>query len=578
MDTTEPARPDWWDSFLERVDALDPTMSLWEQSLWIQREFPEAWRDSGLLDPVIWALHAWLDPSNTRAPFSGLDHVLVHWREMHDEVGGHGPSSMRARFSDFAWLKSRRPQHAIAAVEAYLDSSRRDEQVRSAVGQELHRAWVIAIVLKNEDLLRRTQELALELLRDEGRSLDTRVGAARVFAEEGGDVSREIAAFLESVIGSFGDEPVADWDWRRSIARLAASAWKAAKDPEAAARMRRVSARLHVDQASALDGVGASAMLVANCLSRAVRALRDEGLMQEADAAHRRLLDAQRRSVAEMKSTAGPKVDLTEEALAAIEAVRGKPFRDQLETLVALGHRTPVATYRRFAEESAKQFVFQSLVAYQVVDAQGRRVRSAPSPVERTMLEHAAMHRGLFSTGVIQPARRQIALESAGRLEDWVDFLRDLPLVHETRLFSLATGLAAGLAGDWIVCTSVLVPQIEYLVRTLAGQADQVTSTLNADGTQREKLFSELLKNEKVGRILGEDWIFDLQALLVEPGSNLRNRVAHGMVPDQEFYTTDSVYLWYLVLDLVLSVGVVRAPQAGDTETDVASEDTASVD
>jgi hypothetical protein len=577
MDTTEPARPDWWDSFLERVDALDPTMSLWEQSLWIQREFPEAWRDSGLLDPVIWALHAWLDPSNTRAPFSGLDHVLVHWREMHDEVGGHGPSSMRARFSDFAWLKSRRPQHAIAAVEAYLDSSRRDEQVRSAVGQELHRAWVIAIVLKNEDLLRRTQELALELLRDEGRSLDTRVGAARVFAEEGGDVSREIAAFLESVIGSFGDEPVADWDWRRSIARLAASAWKAAKERDGTVRMRRAAARLHVDQATALEGAGAAAMLVAQCWSRAVRALRDEGLMEEAEDAHRRLLEVQRRSVAEMKSIRGPSVDVTDAALAAIDAVRGKPFREQLETLVALVPRPTVGSLQRLAEESVKQSVFLSIVSYQVVDAQGRRLRS-PSPVERQVLVHAAERRGCAAKALIEPARRQIALESPGRLEDWFDFLRDLPLVDETRIFGLATGLAAGLAGDWIVSTSVLVLQIEHLVRTLAGQAHEITSTLNADGTQREKLFSELLKNEKVGRILGEDWIFDLQALLVEPGSNLRNRVAHGMVPDQEFYTTDSVYLWYLVLDLVLSVGVVRAPQAGDTETDVASEDTASVD
>jgi len=112
-------------------------------------------------------------------------------------------------------------------------------------------------------------------------------------------------------------------------------------------------------------------------------------------------------------------------------------------------------------------FVFQSLVSVVAVDAQGRRVKSAITPVERTMLEHAHVHRAFRVIAVSRPARHQIAAEHVGGIRAWVEILRDRPLVADERLLSLASGLAAGLAGDWIVSTSVLMPQLEFLVRRL---------------------------------------------------------------------------------------------------------------
>lgn len=298
--------------------------------------------------------------------------------------------------------------------------------------------------------------------------------------------------------------------------------------------------------------------MVAHCYARGVRALRDLGYREEAEATHRRLLEVQQRIPSEMGRIDGGSVDLTEQGLAAIEAVKGKPLLEQLLALCGIAQRGTVATYREFAEASAKQFVFHSLVAFHSVDGQGRHVKSAADPIERSVLEHAATYRACTAIGAIEPARRQIALESAGAVGDWVELLRDRSLVDHERIVTLAKGLSAGLAGDWIVATSILIPQFEFLIRRLLGEVEELTSTLNADGTQREKLFSELLKKPKLTEILGEDWVFDLTSSLVEPGGNLRNRVAHGMVTDAQFHTIEGPYLWYLTIELVLSIDVTR--------------------
>lgn len=50
-------------------------------------------------------------------------------------------------------------------------------------------------------------------------------------------------------------------------------------------------------------------------------------------------------------------------------------------------------------------------------------------------------------------------------------------------------------------------------------------------------------------RIIGEDLLFDLQSLMVEPGfgTNLRNQLAHGLMDTDQFYADEAVYAWWLI-------------------------------
>ena len=78
-----------------------------------------------------------------------------------------------------------------------------------------------------------------------------------------------------------------------------------------------------------------------------------------------------------------------------------------------------------------------------------------------------------------------------------------------------------------------------------------MTSTLEADGTQKERDLNQLLWIPELEEIFGPDTTFDLRGILIERfGHNMRNESAHGLMPEGAFYQAASVYLWWLVLRL----------------------------
>jgi len=116
---------------------------------------------------------------------------------------------------------------------------------------------------------------------------------------------------------------------------------------------------------------------------------------------------------------------------------------------------------------------------------------------------------------------------------------------------SFARGLHAGLKGDFLLSTHLLIPQVENSIRFILEQHGVVTSYLNAEGIQDEKDINALLYTPELQDILGEDMLFDLQCILVERvGSNMRNRMAHGLLPDLYFSVPQAQYVWWIVLKL----------------------------
>jgi hypothetical protein len=52
--------------------------------------------------------------------------------------------------------------------------------------------------------------------------------------------------------------------------------------------------------------------------------------------------------------------------------------------------------------------------------------------------------------------------------------------------------------------------------------------------------------------VFGQDVLFDLRGILIERfGHNLRNELAHGLVPAGDFYSPSAVYLWWLVIHIL---------------------------
>jgi Domain of unknown function (DUF4209) len=136
------------------------------------------------------------------------------------------------------------------------------------------------------------------------------------------------------------------------------------------------------------------------------------------------------------------------------------------------------------------------------------------------------------------------------------------------------------------VATHLLIPQVEHSIRVLLANAGVITSSLATGGIQNEYNLNQTLVDEKFAgpltKILGEDLVFDLRGLLIEHGgSNLRNRVAHGLLDDGEFDSAVAVYLWWLVLRLCclpIISEIAQPGQALQDDTDPATPVVPDVD
>jgi hypothetical protein len=149
----------------------------------------------------------------------------------------------------------------------------------------------------------------------------------------------------------------------------------------------------------------------------------------------------------------------------------------------------------------------------------------------------------------ITPAIYQINLEHSVSIKDLLPIVSHNLFIPPGREYLFAKGLYAGLTGDFMTSIHILIPQIENSVRYLLSQRGVITSSLDDQGIQNEHNLNTTLYCPEITSIFDEDTLFDLKGLLVErAGSNLRNRMAHGLMNDDQFSSPLMIYLWWLTL------------------------------
>lgn len=78
-----------------------------------------------------------------------------------------------------------------------------------------------------------------------------------------------------------------------------------------------------------------------------------------------------------------------------------------------------------------------------------------------------------------------------------------------------------------------------------------ITSKLESDDSQDERDLRWMLTHAEMAKIFEDGMPFDLRGLLVERfGLNLRNNIAHGLLPESQMITPGALYAWWLTLRL----------------------------
>ncbi len=480
---------------------------------------------------------------------------------------------LRARIGDIGWVRLRKHESARVAVEAYIESAERFLQssiMQSKALDRYERAMQVA------GMLGRNQPLFAKVV-DKVRGL-TRKDHASYLVAPAMDLLLEANVCDMAELAEFAMERAQEREpdandggvWQIRFFGLAEKFYSRNKDEEksrtAIIKMAETYETI-ADQRSA-QGVPGNHVAM-DWLEKAIQVLRRVPATEaERDRLHKKLLTVQQVAVREFPNQTS-KLDLSDCRKSATEAIEGKTLTEALQHLA---FAFPVPKKSRLISSALDSFDTYKLAHLfprvklgtdgKVVHKSGT-MRHDDSDAATTLhaYELFGLELPVLVGGVIEPIRQKIVCDFNVRIDDLKPYYEYNSFVPPGREWFFAKGIHAGLTGDFATALHLLVPQLENSLRDVLNQRSVVTSSLDIDGIQNEHNLNQLLYGEtgqKVEEIFGVDIVFVLRALLVEKCStNLRNRLAHGMLSPGHCFDYPAVYVWWLVLH-ICACGVAR--------------------
>ena len=505
---------------------------------------------------------------------------------------------LRARLADIAWVRARDHIAAKAAVQAYLNVARavRLPEDWDDMMAPLARALEIAAQLGRREDFSAVRAFAEEVLDSQAAS-ETGIFSADLLSlllESGRDDAERFSGIAEGI----ADRVFATgkYDLARTYYELAARCQERRTDQQAgAAGRRRLLGRVadaYVAQSEAvLSQPHIGPLLASGHMQKAIEVLRRAGKSRErVEELLERLVEVQK-GVPDAMLTYSHSFDGTEFAGEARQSVAGKTADEALLALLTTNLLSEVGKLREAAERRANEHLFLSLFPKVMHNSEGKVVARqgamrSGDPQEREaairaeMIHAAARHYEIIGLTVIEPMRRQIVLEHAITAADVHRMLQYSPVVPADREMVFTEGLVAGFYGDTMKAAHYLIPQMEHSMRVLLQRGGVRVSTYDQFGIQKELNLNNLLYAPELKEMLGEDHVFALQCLLIEKfGSDLRNKMAHGLMSSNEFFSGHVTFLWWLCLRMCFLPVILQAlEERAGTESDVPGDTDRSVD
>lgn len=502
------------------------------------------------------------------------DNHLTFFDEALDDIED---AELRARVADLLWHRrfgEKYYRYGLKALEAYRDSCRTlvdQEALRPAVARAERALHLSGQLGRGNNALKDTLSLIENLLHRDAISPFLQTRLLELLVEHGEQESDALTAYAERA--AEGAEEREHWHLARRLWEIAA-AWRGRSNDDAGcvAAFER-GAETHVRHAALLVETTGGRLSVPYHLDASIKAYRRiGGHADRIDELHQELLTAQREAadlIAQFGSS-GPVsatsivrgLEQTEKA--SVVLVRGHALFDALILFGGAFEPRSVSELRTRVEEQGEQYLLQALFPMKMLSPEGKTLAIQPPPLSTTeserqaavraeMFRQHAVYQGVVAVNCIDPARRQILGEQTPTLRELHDVLAPSGWIPPHREATYVRGLHAGLYGDFMASTHLLIPQLEHAIRHVLYLNGHIASGLDDQGIQDEHNLNNLLYRPELVALLGENLVFDLQAVLVNRfAHNLRNRMAHGLLSDSEYITPEAQYLWWLALRLVV--------------------------
>ena len=475
---------------------------------------------------------------------------------------------LRSRLLDATWERLRDANAAREAVRSYVGAANAlfDSEHWTAYVARIERAARLARQLRAKDLI----EIVLEEVKrrvvelDGGDPLYMSCRLMDLLHEfEHGDplAMRDIAAK-----GACLAEGKDDFERARTWHELGCRWCRRGDDKEGEERARvAIAATLH-RQAEHYSEPGKE-LVAAHYLEKAHEAYRNiPGKRAKADEIYAQLRKVQRRSVKHMSQITTRIPDAPAMIRDARDCVAGKPLREALLALATFVRVTDFAQESENSRDLMEKYPLQGLFGGVKLDDSGLvvgRTRAAlttdEAEFERALWERVVeqvdlRHQLIAQTGIV-PAVNQLNFEHCLTLEDMVDIVVDNPFVPPGHEELFARGFLAGFRWQLAEGLSILVPQLENALRHVLAKVGQEVTTRDKHGIQTFIQMGRMLSEHKenLETILGKDIVQELRILFVDQnGADLRNRIAHGLMRQEQFGSAVSIYAWWFIFHLTI--------------------------
>lgn len=472
---------------------------------------------------------------------------------------------LQARVADILWVRRRDREMAKLAVDAYLQSAKvlEDPEKWIRAYERIERALRLSRRFRyHTDVVFAHIEKVLDFDKGENTSLFSAklmkllLGYRSGKPEKYAPLAEKAARLAESAN---------DWSRARNYWEIKAQWHSVEKNEEQQCNALMSAAETYVKEAEdTLQETPPKYFVASHFMQKAYEAFKRIPCKKEdkikiaakarAEEVHKILLEYQEESTEEFIPLS-QEINISNQVEEAKSQVRGKEFNDAIFALALLGTSPEISFLRQEIQENSELLhAIPKVMVNEVGKVTARQLNNsdkAKDAIRFEMYRNAIFYQRLHAQAYIEPARYQINLEHNVRIQDFASIISYSPFVPPNREYSFAKGLYAGLTGDFFTSTHILIPQIENSLRYLLSQRGVLTSGISNHGIQTEHQLSTILYSQEIESIFDEDTLFDLKGLLIEKsGSNLRNRMSHGLINDNGFLSPLMSYLWWLTLRL----------------------------
>ena len=571
-----------WRAAVEAPKKYGPYFSLW-QSFSDLAQQAVAGGDSAA-GKVLWLLadacSLMLNPDSRSEPFRPLysmrtgrsavpddfdEQTLDLFQTISEEVSDLW---LRARLSDLLWVRRRRFQSALLAIDAYRSMPLDEDAWVDGTQDGWKRCLSLTITLGSGagGRLRESENVLVERFRlaDRGDIILALGISELLMSHRLADAyAAEFGGKLEVWARLLSDE--AKYYHSRPYFDAAIKCFERAKDTGKVWELTAELSKSFVDEAKSHKSQAVAVGLYEKALQtyrQIPKAERDRlGIEARIEELREDIAIAGRSALSEMKrlSASTDISDLVERVQAHM---RGKTAMEALRAFASIYSGVKVAALRDRCIKKVTDFPLSSLFGATHFSLDGRVVgkRSAitsgepdaEAALRAEMVNMYQMELVLHVQGTILPALEILTLEHRLREQDFIWFTRQSPVIPEGREILYGRGLFFGYDLDFATALHLLMPQIENMVRLQLKARGTVTSTIDQEGIENENGLSTLVKLPQMTQCFGEDLSFELSALFCDAfGPNLRNNIAHGLLDFEATRSVPSIYAWWLSFRLM---------------------------